>query len=443
MEPAVAPGERRRLRVLVITAVHRPWPVGSDEHLADRADRHLAVVGVDQPDVDPRPDLAAGAGLGRIGLRDDRRRDLGHVEDRVDVDPEALVERPRGVGQRDHEGGADAVVAVARRRRRLHQEGRHDAEQEHRGAVGAAHEIPEAVGRIALHQRDRAAAGQHDEGDAHPADMEDRHVDEEPVVAGDEIPRLGPGIGEQVEVRRQHALRRPGGARGVDDRLVVPRLDRANERGEVGLAPVQRGIVDRPEAGRCGTAPDDHDGRDPRRVGHLQSVEQPAMGDEHRRVRIAQDMFEQIAAISGVERDEHCAEIIDRVEDQQRVAAVGQPHRDVIALLHPQTLEPDRDADDPFAQLGVGPVAVVLEHDIELVGTLAGPAVEQVTQDAVGSGRDAGIGMAGRSSARLIHAPPIRRLFYLSPTNLLKRRMRRKRFRPVSRRFCRGARRCA
>ena len=62
------------------------------------------------------------------------------------------------------------------------------------------------------------------------------------------------------------------------------------------------------------------------------------MGDEHRRVRIAQDMFEQIAAIGGVERDEHCAEIIDRVEDQQRVAAVGQPHRDVIALLHPQTL---------------------------------------------------------------------------------------------------------
>ena len=125
VEPAIRPGLGGGLRVAVVAAVHRPGAIGADQHLADRADRHLAIVAIDQPHLDMRPHLSTGAALDRIGLRHDRRGNLGHVEDRVDVDPEAFGEGRRVVGERHHEGGAHAVVTVFRAGRALHQEGRH------------------------------------------------------------------------------------------------------------------------------------------------------------------------------------------------------------------------------------------------------------------------------------------------------------------------------
>ena len=236
VEPAIAPGPRRRFQVLVVAVVHRPGPVGTHQHLADLADGDLAVVRVDQPHVDARAHLAAGAAHRRIRLRDDGRGDLGHVEDRVDVRAEAPVEFERALAERHDEALADTVVAVVRAGRCLEQERRHDAEQEDGRHLRLPDQWPEAVGREALRQHDRTSAGQHRETQPETADVEERHVDEEAVLAGDEVPGLGPRVRIHVQVRRQHALGRPRGSGRVDDRLRIPRLDRAGERARLGGA---------------------------------------------------------------------------------------------------------------------------------------------------------------------------------------------------------------
>ena len=94
VEPAVAPGPRRRLGILVVAVVHRPRPIGAHDQLADLAGRHLAVVLVDDPHLDAGTRPAAGAERRRVLARQERRRHLGHVEDGVDVAAEARARTP-------------------------------------------------------------------------------------------------------------------------------------------------------------------------------------------------------------------------------------------------------------------------------------------------------------------------------------------------------------
>src|SRR6516162_446971 len=47
VEPAVAPGDGSRFGVLVIAGVERPWRIAANNQLADRADWHFAIVGID------------------------------------------------------------------------------------------------------------------------------------------------------------------------------------------------------------------------------------------------------------------------------------------------------------------------------------------------------------------------------------------------------------
>ena len=130
MEPAIAPGLGRGLWVLVVAAIHGKGPVGADQHFANRANRHLAVILIDKPHIDAWAYGAAGAGLGGIGFGHDRRRDLGHVENRIDINAKALMEWARHLGQGHHKRRAHLVIAVGRAGRVLDQEGGHHAQKE-------------------------------------------------------------------------------------------------------------------------------------------------------------------------------------------------------------------------------------------------------------------------------------------------------------------------
>ena len=382
VKPAVAPGARGGFGVLVVPAVHRPRPIAADHHFTDRAHRHFAVVAIDQPHLHPGAHFAACARLDRIGLGHDRRGNLGHVEDGVDIDAEPFAKRPRIAGQRHHESQPHAVIAVLGPGRALHQERRHHPEQENRGGGGAAHEGPEPVGGEILHQRDRPAAGQHHERNAKATDVENRHVDKEPVISGHEMPTVGPGIGVEMQVRRQHALGRPGRARRVDDRLVVPRLDRAFEGLQVfghadHLVPWQCAQRD-----RRGAFAHHHHGVDRGAIDAVQPVDQPGMGHQQPRIGIGQHVFQDRPAIGGVERHEHRAQIVDREKQHERIAPVGQPHRHVIALHHAQPLQADRARDHAVAQLRISPGIAVFEHGIDLIAARFGKIVKQVAQHA-------------------------------------------------------------
>src|SRR6185437_1529188 len=67
MEPAVPPGPRGRFGIVVVAVAHRPRARRAQDHLADRAPRYLAIVLVDEADLDAGAPSAAPARLGRVG----------------------------------------------------------------------------------------------------------------------------------------------------------------------------------------------------------------------------------------------------------------------------------------------------------------------------------------------------------------------------------------
>ena len=198
MEPAIAPCLCRCFGVFVIAAVHSPGAVRPDDHLAYASHRDFAVILIDQPHVHAGPDRAAGAKLLGIRLRNDGRRNLRHVEDRKDIDAEALVERASRVREGNHEGNAHLVIPVVGRGWAFDQEGRHNAQQENHSRLGPADKVPEGIRREIFHQRNRPTARQHDKGNAKTTDVEDRHVHQIPIFTGHEMPALWASVGVEV-----------------------------------------------------------------------------------------------------------------------------------------------------------------------------------------------------------------------------------------------------
>ena len=186
---------------------------------------HFDVVLVDHATLDAGARLSAGSKQRWIGLRTDRRRQLGHVERRVHVDAEALCDCERILvpGHGDHR--AQRMIAIATARRLIEQEARHRTDEAAAGDVEATHRVPERLRLEAVVEHARAALGEPIHHCADAADMEQRQVREQPVILAEVVHRHR-AADPRLDVRAHDRLRRTGRARSEDDVVRIPRLHR-------------------------------------------------------------------------------------------------------------------------------------------------------------------------------------------------------------------------
>ncbi len=85
MKPSITPSLCCGITLLVVPRIHSPWTVGANDHFADFADRHLAVVFVYQSHINAVAFATASATLSGIRLRDNGRTHLCHIENGVNI----------------------------------------------------------------------------------------------------------------------------------------------------------------------------------------------------------------------------------------------------------------------------------------------------------------------------------------------------------------------
>jgi hypothetical protein len=90
VKPTVPPHCCRRLRIFVVAVVHRPRTLRAHHQFADLAQVNFKIILVDDPNIDALALFSARPIHRRVRRGDNRQRDLGHVEDRIDIDPEPL-----------------------------------------------------------------------------------------------------------------------------------------------------------------------------------------------------------------------------------------------------------------------------------------------------------------------------------------------------------------
>ena len=105
------------------------------------------------------------------------------------------------------------------------------------------------------------------------------------------------------------------------------------------------------------------------------------MHDHQARFRQADGVLEQAAAIGGVDRYEHRAEIVESEPDPQAVGIVRQPHQDALALFDSERAQRVRRANRQRLHLSIGPLLAVGENGECLVGLLARPPLDHVPLD--------------------------------------------------------------
>ena len=200
MKPAIAPGVRSGLRIVVVAVVHGPRRLGAKDQLPDFAVTDAAIVFIDKPDFDAGARTAANAVLGRVGAGNQRRADFRHVEQREYVDAEALPKRSPGLAERNDEHHAQLVIAISRVRRLLEQKRRHRAKQKSGRYFQLAHLVPERFGAKMTHHGDRASDTQRYGRNERSADVKDRHVQQLPVICRQTVPGIGADAGIAVHI---------------------------------------------------------------------------------------------------------------------------------------------------------------------------------------------------------------------------------------------------
>ena len=158
--------------------------------MSDLSVRDHAIMLVDQANLDAGARTAADVVLGRVGARDQRRADLCHVEQRKDIHAEPFAEGTTALSERDNEHHAQPMVAISWARRLFQQERRHRAEQEGGGDFQFPDLVPERLGAEMADHADRAADTERNRRDKGAADMEDRHVQQLPVIGCEAIPGI-------------------------------------------------------------------------------------------------------------------------------------------------------------------------------------------------------------------------------------------------------------
>ena len=208
-------------------------------------------------------------------------------------------------------------------------------------------------------------------------------VDAVLVVPG--VHDLGEGVQVGAPVRVDHALREAGGAGGVVERdgseLVRDRPRQLAPRGpgdQVGVGH-QPGLIGRLGDGRPGFAVGGHDQLF-QRAGFARrgqrGGQQPLVGDEDLRARVAQDVGDLLGGEPGVNGDEHRARQRDREMGDQHLGQVGHQVGDPVAGL--DAAGPQR-AGSPRRlgrELGVGEAPATVDHG-DLVGPHASRAIQE------------------------------------------------------------------
>ena len=205
-----------------------------------------------------------------------------------------------------------------------------------------------------------------------------------------------------MAVGAEHRLGRPRGAGGEDDRLGVPRLDRADERVQSAAFRVKHGLVQRREAlDDRRRAADGHQGLQVGEGNRSEPRRKLRVGDDDAGVRARHHVLQQPALVGGVDGHVDGAQVVGAQEYAKRVGAVGQPREHVVALAEAERLQADGGLDHLRAGAGVAPLGAVLEDAKNLVRRRRGQAVEQVAQHAPVRRRDPRIAVGLRP--RLFH----------------------------------------
>ena len=268
--------------------------------------------------------------------------------------------------------------------------------------------------------------------------MEDRRDAHVAIVLPNHRPGFRSGIRKHVEIGGQNALGRAGRARGVDDRLDIPRLDRAFQRIECIAADRVEAHHRQADVGRHAVCHDD----ELLQIGAIdlaQPLDQIGMHDHHLGTGIGDDMRQQIAAVGSVERHEDRAEIIDRIESDQRVAPAWQPGRNIIALAHAELLQARRLVDDAAAQFGIAPFLAIFEDDVGLFRPFACPAIDQIAQHAfvaIGNARIAKVARTRQGRRHGICLPKSPNPVAVTPGRRAANRLRQPDRRPSRRSVC-------
>ena len=397
VEPEVAEEAQAGLGVAVIFGGHDPWLGAAHHQLADMSNRHLAVLVVDDPEIEAGHRAAGDVDRGHVVVADDRNVHLGGPVAGADADTETSTKIVEGIHERNHQHALHRVAQVVRSGLLACQKVGHRPEQEADRRPRLLHDRPE-IGNAESPANDRGGA-----------DLKAR-VHQRPL-AGDvkegqrgevhvrlrELNGLARElrVGVRVGVRDAHALGRTGRPRRVhdgDDLLLGDVRDVA--LGELGRAVVDAFPAVAPQAVRA------------RRLARHQEVAQAsaigaeiphALGvaviDHHqRRARILDLVPKDLAEILRVDRH------LDRAEERQPEPGVDELDRVVehdqhrVATPHSLAGQGGGGAAGARPQLGVG-VRGLAEIDRGLAAPGARGRFEHMADRAssVDNGRHAGI----------------------------------------------------
>ncbi len=180
-------------------------------------------------------------------------------------------------------------------------------------------------------------------------------------------------------MRTQHALTAPGGAGGEQN---VGDIVRAH-RSSTGIDLRRRGLWAGHEfvpGAVIGIErhPDDmsqHGQRVAIEIGHPVMVEEPAHPDQQRGLGAGQDVGGFIGGVTGVQRNQHRAGVVDRQTRDDPVPGIGTPDRDPIARGYPESGNHRSRSADLGVQFGEGERAVAGDDRV-VVGEVARHPVE-------------------------------------------------------------------
>ena len=108
-------------------------------------------------------------------------------------------------------------------------------------------------------------------------------------------------------------------------------------------------------------------------------------------------MFEQAAAVGGIDGHIDRAEIVDGEEREQHVGRIRLPRQHVMPAAHALRLQTHRRRHHALTQLRIGEGDTAIEHGIDLLAALGSPAVDEITHHTDFAGRDAGIDVGSGS----------------------------------------------
>ena len=223
---------------------------------------------------------------------------------------------------------------------------------------------------------------QHCRNRHHAAGVKQRQIDHVAVVAGEKRRRHRHLM--QMHIGRHHALRRTGRAGRENDRLHIPWCDRPFEHRRLVVAAVQcAGRMNNNSVERTGRAAQDDDLAHRFAVDVVEAWTKVGVRDHQPRLRKADRMLEQRAAIGGVDRYEHGAEIVETEPDAHAVGAVRQPDKHALTLLDAERAQCVGGANGFGLHVGVSPLLAVGEDGEDLIRLLARPALDHVTLDAL------------------------------------------------------------